>query len=80
MQISGSNAVAATQAQETQSLLASMAALYSTKVGGTSYAAEVQLSGGSYTATIPALPGISASGGSILEAENNLNLRINVLA
>jgi hypothetical protein len=80
MQISSSSAVAATQAQETQSLVSSMAALYSAKVGGTSYSAEVQLSAGSYTATIPALPGISASGGTILEAEDNLNLRINVLA
>lgn len=78
MQISGSNAVTAVQAQETQSLL-SLAALYSTKVGGTNYPAEVQLSGGSYVATVPALPGVSATGGTILGAEANLNLRISIL-
>jgi len=79
MQVSGGSAVTAAQAQEAQSLLR-LAALYSTKVGGSSYPAEVQLSGGSYVATIPALPGVSATGATILEAENNLNLRINVLA
>lgn len=80
MQISSSTAATAALTQETQSLVTTMAALYSANVGGTSYSAEVQLSGGSYTATIPALPGISASGGTILEAENNLNSRISVMA
>ncbi len=77
MQISSTNAVSAA-AQEAQSLL-SLAALYSTKVGGTSYPAEVTLSGGSYVATVPELPGVSATGGTLLEAENNLNLRISIM-
>jgi len=78
MQIGGAHAVATT-AQEAQNLL-TLAALYSTKIGGTSYPAEVDLSGGSYVATVPALPGVSATGGTLLRAENNLNLRISILA
>ena len=80
MQIVNTAAVAsnAQEAQNSASLLA-LAALYSTKVGGKDYAAEVDLSAGQYVATIPDLPGVSATGGTMLNAENNLNLRISIL-
>jgi hypothetical protein len=80
MQIAGAAAVAssAQEAQNTANLL-SLAALYSTKVGGQDYSAEVNLSAGQYIATIPDLPGISATGGTLLDAENNLNLRVSIL-
>jgi hypothetical protein len=80
MQIASTAAVAssAQEAQNTANLL-SLAALYSTKVGGKDYSAEVNLSAGQYVATIPDLPGVSATGGTMLNAENNLDLRISIL-
>lgn len=80
MQIASTVAVAssAQESQNTANLL-SPAALYSTKAGGKDYSAEVNLSVGQYVATIPDLPGVSATGGTMLNAENNLDLRISIL-
>jgi predicted RNase H-like HicB family nuclease len=56
-----------------------MAAVYSTSVAGKSYSGSVDESGGEYTASIPNLPGASASGSSLESAENNLNAVIDML-
>lgn len=60
--------------------VATIAASYSTTVAGTSYAASVEESGGTYTASVPMPPGLSASGSSIESAENNLNIILDTLA
>jgi hypothetical protein len=80
MQIATTSAVAASanEAQDTATLLA-QSTLYSTTVGGKSYSADVSLSSGQYVATVPDLPGVSATGNTLLSAESNLNTRINVL-
>jgi hypothetical protein len=70
--------VSAVATQDAQSAL-TLAALFSTSAGGQAYPAQVELSGGSYVATVPSLPGVSATGGTVLEAETNLNLRISIL-
>jgi predicted RNase H-like HicB family nuclease len=56
-----------------------LAAAYSTTVAGKSYAGSVQESGGEYTASVPNLPGASASGSSIESAENSLTQIIDTL-
>ncbi len=58
----------------------SQSTLYSASAGGKTYPADVALAGGEYVATVHQLPGISASGSTLLAAENNLNARISVLA
>jgi predicted RNase H-like HicB family nuclease len=60
--------------------MATIAASYSTTVGGTSYAARVEESGGVYTASVPMPPGLRASGGSIESAEINLSIVLDTLA
>jgi cytoskeletal protein RodZ len=52
---------------------------FSTTVNGTHYSSSVHESGGVYTATVPTIPVVAASGPTITAAENNLNLRIDVL-
>ena len=59
---------------------ATLAGSYSTTVNGTSYSGSVEESGGTYTASIPNLPGATASGSSLQAAENDLNIRIDILA
>jgi len=59
---------------------ATLAASYSTNVNGTNYSGSVEESGGTYTASIPNLPGAIATGSSVQAAENNLNTRIDILA
>jgi hypothetical protein len=58
---------------------ASLAAVYSVTVGGTSYSGSVEESGGEYTASIANLPGASASGSSVQGAEDNLGSIIDTL-
>ncbi|MGA3346069.1 MAG: hypothetical protein ABSC76_14495 [Terracidiphilus sp.] len=62
------------------SQVSTVAASYSTTVAGRSYAASVEESGGTYTASVPIPPGLSASGSSIESAENNLNIILDTLA
>jgi len=66
-------------AQQSQVSLAEQSALYSASVGGRSYPADINFSQGQYVATVPDLPGISASGNTLIAAEHNLNTRISVL-
>jgi hypothetical protein len=56
------------------------ATTYSTTVGGKNYSGSVQESDGVYEASIPNLPGASASGSSAELAETNLDSLISVLA
>jgi hypothetical protein len=52
---------------------------YTTTVGGTQYTGSVEQSDGQFVATIPNLPGASATGSSLESAENNLTARIDAL-
>jgi hypothetical protein len=52
---------------------------YSTTVGGTQYTGDVEQSGGEYTASVANLPGASATGTSLVAAENALDIRIDEL-
>jgi predicted RNase H-like HicB family nuclease len=56
-----------------------VAAVYSTTVAGKSYSGDVEEAGGQYTASVPNLPGGSATGSSVEAAENNLTLTIDEL-
>jgi hypothetical protein len=80
MQITNTPAVAASalESQDTAALLA-QSTLYSTTIGGRAYSADVSLSSAGYVATVPDLPGVSATGSTLLSAENHLNARISVL-
>ena len=80
MQINSASAIAAstTQAQNTADLLA-QSTIYSANVAGKTYTADLSLSHGQYVATIPDLPSISASGQSLVLAENNLDARISLI-
>ena len=71
-------AASASEAQAAATLLA-QSTLYSTTAGGKSYSADVSLSSGQYVATVPDLPGVSATGNTLLSAESHLNARINML-
>jgi hypothetical protein len=81
MNLSSTSSIAttATQAQSTADLLA-QSTTYSASVGGKDYTADINLSSGQYIATVPELPGVSASGNTLQAAENNLDARISVLA
>jgi hypothetical protein len=81
MQITSASAVAAqaAQAQNSADLLA-QSIIYSPNIGGKTYNADLNLSAGEYVATIPNLPNISASGSSLILAENNLDAKISLLA
>jgi len=57
-----------------------IAEAYSTTVGGKSYSASVEESGGVYTASVPMPPGLRATGGSIQSAEINLSIVLDTLA
>jgi predicted RNase H-like HicB family nuclease len=60
--------------------VAKLAASYSTTVAGKNYSGSVEESGGTYTASVPDVPGASASGSSVQSAENNLNIKLDILA
>jgi predicted RNase H-like HicB family nuclease len=49
-------------------------------VAGKSYSGSVEKSGGTYTASVPSVPGAVASGSSVQSAESNLNIVLDVLA
>ena len=53
---------------------------YAMTVGGQQYAADVEQSGGNYTASINTVPGVSVTAPTELTAETNLQLRIDELA
>ena len=59
---------------------ATLAAVYTTSVKGTSYSGSVDESDGTYTASVPSLTGASATGSSIQSAENSLTTRVDELA
>lgn len=78
---SSAQAPAPPAAASLSSLQASLlSTVYTTTVGGKSYSGSVEQSGGQYSVSIPNLPGASASGSSVQEAENNLNVKIDTLA
>ena len=79
---SGSTSHGSSQSQSTSNSEAgeaSLAAVYSTTVDGTTYSGSVEESGGEYTASVANLPGASASGSSIQTAEDNLGSIIDTL-
>jgi hypothetical protein len=80
MQISNTVAASPVQAQSNADLLA-QSIIYSANVAGKTYTADIGLSAGQYVATVPnEFPPISASGNSLILAENNLDARIDLLA
>ncbi|MGC1869323.1 MAG: hypothetical protein WA700_00065 [Acidobacteriaceae bacterium] len=58
---------------------AALSAVYTDTVGGKNYSGSVAESNGEYVASVPNLPGASASGSSVQSAENNLNTVIDAL-
>jgi hypothetical protein len=52
---------------------------FSTTIGGKQYSESISQSGGEYTASVPNLPGATATGTSELAAEESLYERIDVL-
>jgi len=54
--------------------------VYSTNVGGKSYAANISQANGTYTLSVPNLPGASVTGSSLFAAETALYVKINTLA
>jgi len=81
MQINNPSALAAsaTQAQNSADLLA-QSTIYSANIGGKTYTADLSLSDGQYVATIPDLPSVTATGSSLVTAENNLEAKISLQA
>ena len=71
----GGGGAAANAASEVETLVGS----YSTTVGGTQYAGSVEEQNGSYVASVPSLSGATATGATLIEAENNLTIRIDEL-
>jgi hypothetical protein len=53
---------------------------YSTSVAGKSYSANISQANGTYTLSVPNLPGASVSGSSLSLAESALNIKIDTLA
>ena len=66
-------------AQSASAIQETLAAVYSTTVGGKSFSGSVEESGGEYEASVAGMPGASASGSSIQSAENNLDIKIDAL-
>ena len=56
-----------------------VAASYSTTVAGKSYSSSVEELGGTYVASTPNPPDISASGSNIASAESNLDMKLDTL-
>ena len=81
MQINSASAIAAStaQAQSSAGLLAQNI-VYSANVAGKTFTADLSVSGGEYSATVPNhIPSINAIGNSLVTAEYNLDARISVL-
>jgi hypothetical protein len=53
--------------------------IYSTSVGGKSYSANISQANGTYTLSVPNLPGASVSGSSLNAAESALSVKIDTL-
>jgi len=53
---------------------------YTTTIGGVTYSGSVEEENGVYTASVSSLGGATATGSSMIEAENNLAVRIDELA
>jgi len=71
----GAGGASASAASEVETLVGS----YSTTVGGTQYAGSVEEQNGSYVASVPSVSGATATGSSMIDAENNLSVRIDEL-
>ena len=71
----GTGRVAASVASEVETLVGG----YSVTVGGTQYAGSVQEQNGSYVASVPNVSGATATGDSMIAAENSLTTRIDEL-
>jgi hypothetical protein len=52
---------------------------YSTSVAGKSYSANISQANGTYTLSVPNLPGASVSGSSLSVAESALSIKIDIL-
>jgi hypothetical protein len=74
-----SAAPANTQSSASSVQVATLAASYSTTVGGQNYSASVEESGGTYVASVGNLAGVSGSGSSVQSAENNLSVKLDAL-
>jgi hypothetical protein len=74
------SSLAQAQDSPSSSLVTTLAASYSTTVAGKSYSGSVEESDGTYLASVPNVPGASASGSSVESAENNLNVVLDTLA
>jgi len=71
----GGGGASASAAAEVETL----AGTYTTTVGGTQYSGSVEEENGSYTASVPNVSGATATGATLMEAENNLTIRIDEL-
>jgi len=81
MQVNNASALAANAAQAQNSAdLMARNTIYSANIGGQTYTADLSLSDGQYVATIPDLPSITATGSSLVTAENNLEAKISLQA
>jgi hypothetical protein len=78
MQINNTPAATIDSTQDAASL-AAQSTLYSASVAGKTYPANISVSDGEYVATVPQLPGVSASGNSLLSAETNLESRLSLI-
>lgn len=81
MQINPASSIAASTAQgQGAADLLAQSTIYSANVAGKTYTADLSLSGGQYIASLSDhVPGVSASGSSLIAAENNLDARISLL-
>lgn len=61
-------------------LQAVLAVQFSTKAGGKTYSADVEPLDGGFGASVPNLPGVSASGDTVQQVENDLGSLISFFA
>ncbi len=76
------NASSSAEVQNSPSLVqvTRLAGSFSSTVSGKNYSESVEESGGVYIASVPAPPGLSASGGSVESAQHNLDIKLDALA
>jgi hypothetical protein len=60
--------------------VSSLNASYSTTVAGKNYSLNVEESGGTYVASVPNPPAVTATGSSPQSAEDNLDIKLDTLA
>lgn len=75
----GDAAESAASTASTTSEVETLVDSYSITVGGTQYAGSVEEENGSFVALVPNVSGATATGSTMIEAENNLTLRIDEL-